>query len=152
MKIGFKNLGKPMITVEVPAEAQDLTLREIVEIVLLSVYGDMPCPHPIMVDPAARIDLRAGPAPLREKWILSATTLAARRSGRPSTAARANTDPKLASLRFEHLRRPRRAKAGQRDGDALRAPGQVTPEMEYIAIRETLRLNELRQTCAMRGC
>ncbi len=49
MKIGFKNLGKPMITVEVPAEAQDLTLREIVEIVLLSVYGDMPCPHPIMV-------------------------------------------------------------------------------------------------------
>ena len=49
MKIGFKNLGKPMITVEVPAEAQDLTLREIVEMVLRRVYGDMLCPHPIMV-------------------------------------------------------------------------------------------------------
>ena len=59
-------------------------------------------------------------------------------------AARAR-DAKLASLRFEHLRKPRCAKPGANVSQMHYARlGQVTPEMEYIAIRETLRLNELR--------
>ncbi|MGB5065138.1 MAG: phosphomethylpyrimidine synthase ThiC, partial [Candidatus Competibacter sp.] len=52
----------------------------------------------------------------------------------------------LASLRFEHLRVPRRAKSGANVTQMHYARrGIVTPEMEYIALRESLRLQELRE-------
>ncbi|TAM46990.1 MAG: phosphomethylpyrimidine synthase ThiC [Gammaproteobacteria bacterium] len=96
-------------------------------------------------DPAARIDLRAGLPAHRETWILERndTELLA---GPSSDYGRAREhDPKLASLRFEHIRQPRRAKAGMNVTQMHYArQGIITPEMEYIAIRETLRLNELK--------
>ena len=97
-------------------------------------------------DPTARIDLRAGLAPLREKWILDRKDTV--QLDGPSSEyglARAR-DPKLAHLRFEHIRAPRRAKAGANVSQMHYArKGMITPEMEYIAIRETLRLNEFRK-------
>jgi phosphomethylpyrimidine synthase len=55
-------------------------------------------------------------------------------------------DPTLASLRFEHLRTPRRAKTGGNVTQMHYArKGIVTPEMEFIALRESLRLQELRE-------
>ncbi len=97
-------------------------------------------------DPTARIDLRAGLAPLREKWILERNDTG-QLAGPTSEYGRAREhDSRLAVLRFAHLRRPRRAKAGANVTQMHYArKGLVTPEMEYIAIRETLRLNELRQ-------
>src|SRR3989338_987251 len=97
-------------------------------------------------DPAARIDLRTGLAPLREKWILERGDTA-QLDGPSSEYGRARErDPKLASLRFEHIHKPRRAKHGANVSQMHYArQGIVTPEMEYIAIRETLRLNELRK-------
>ncbi|HLE93700.1 MAG TPA: phosphomethylpyrimidine synthase ThiC [Sulfuricaulis sp.] len=97
-------------------------------------------------DPAARIDLRAGLAALREPWIRERHDTV-QLDGPSSEYGRARArDPKLASLRFEHIRAPRRAKAGSNVSQMHYArQGIVTPEMEYIAIRETLRLNELRQ-------
>ena len=54
-------------------------------------------------------------------------------------------DPALAHLRFEHIRIPRRAKPGKNVSQKHYAKnGIITPEMEYIAIRESMRLNELR--------
>ena len=50
------------------------------------------------------------------------------------------TDPKLAELRFQHIRKPLRAKAGQNVSQMHYArKGIITPEMEYIAIRENQR-------------
>src|SRR3989344_1860832 len=97
-------------------------------------------------DPAARIDLRTGLAPLREKWILERGDTA-QLDGPSSEYGRARErDAMLASLRFEHLRKPRRAKPGANVSQMHYArQGIVTLEMEYIAIRETLRLNELRK-------
>ena len=97
-------------------------------------------------DPAAHIDLRAGLAPLREKWILERHDTE-QLDGPSSEYGRARArDAKLASLRFEHLRKPRCAKPGANVSQMHYArQGLVTPEMEYIAIRETLRLNELRK-------
>ncbi len=96
-------------------------------------------------DPSARIDLRAGLAAHRERWILERddTELL---DGPSSDYGRARErDPKLAALRFEHIRKPRRAKAGANVTQMHYArQGLITPEMEYIAIRETLRLNELK--------
>jgi len=97
-------------------------------------------------DPTARIDLRAGLAALREPWILERNDTV-QLDGPSSEYGRARArDPKLAHLRFEHIRKPRRAKSGENVSQMHYArKGMITPEMEYIAIRESLRLEEFRK-------
>ena len=140
--------------VYVPGSRPDIRvgMREIAQTPTPSSRGEEANP-PVTVydtsgpytDPAAHIDLRAGLAPLREKWILERGDTA-QLDGPSSEYGRARErDAKLASLRFEHLRKPRCAKPGANVSQMHYARlGRVTPEMEYIAIRETLRLNELR--------
>jgi len=97
-------------------------------------------------DPAATIDLTKGLPPLREPWIRERgdTEQLAQLSSEYGRARRA--DPALAHLRFEHIRMPRRAKAGHNVTQMHYARrGIVTPEMEYVAIRETARLDELKR-------
>ena len=96
-------------------------------------------------DPSAKIDLLQGLAPLRENWILERNDTE-ELAGPTSDYGRARQDdPALAKLRFEHIRKPRRATAGANVTQMHYAKqGIVTPEMEYIAIRESLRLQELR--------
>ncbi len=102
-------------------------------------------------DPDAKIDIRSGLAPLRAKWIEERgdTELL---DGPTSRFGRERLDDaKLAELRFEMKRTPRRAKAGANVSQMHYARrGLVTPEMEYIAIRENLRrleyLEELRSS------
>ncbi|HLD14635.1 MAG TPA: phosphomethylpyrimidine synthase ThiC, partial [Burkholderiales bacterium] len=141
--------------VYVPGSRPDIRvgMREIAQTPTPSSRGEEANP-PVTVydtsgpytDPAARIDLRTGLAPLREKWILERGDTA-QLDGPSSEYGRARErDPKLASLRFEHIHKPRRAKHGANVSQMHYArQGIVTPEMEYIAIRETLRLNELRK-------
>ena len=92
-------------------------------------------------DPAIAIDVREGVAPLRRPWIESrgdAEELPHISShyGRLRLA-----DSQLDSLRFAHLRRPLRAKAGRNVTQMYYArQGIITPEMEFIAIRENQRL------------
>ncbi|HUO82614.1 MAG TPA: phosphomethylpyrimidine synthase ThiC [Gammaproteobacteria bacterium] len=103
-------------------------------------------------DPESDIDLERGLPALREGWIDGrgdTETLDA-----PSSAfGRARlVDPKLAEVRFAHPRRPRRA----RDGACVTQmhyarAGIVTPEMEYVAIRETQRYAELRDAYGRAG-
>jgi phosphomethylpyrimidine synthase len=103
-------------------------------------------------DPAARIDIRKGLAPVREKWIEERrdTELLAgptSRYGRERLA-----DPKLAELRFDLKRLPRRAKAGANVTQMHYARrGIVTPEMEYVAIRENLRRHEYLESLRATG-
>ena len=102
-------------------------------------------------DPDARIDIRAGLAALRAQWIAERgdTELL---DGPTSAFGRERlADAKLAELRFELKRTPRRAKPGANVTQMHYARrGIVTPEMEYIAIRENLRrreyLEELRSS------
>ncbi|MEY3969672.1 MAG: Phosphomethylpyrimidine synthase [Pseudomonadota bacterium] len=102
-------------------------------------------------DPTVKIDIRSGLAPIRQAWIeerndtelLSGPTS---RFGQERLA-----DPKLAQLRFNLHRQPRRAKSGQNVSQMHYAKkGMITPEMEFIAIRENLRRQEyLRSLEAM---
>jgi len=96
-------------------------------------------------DPAATIDLMKGLPALRAQWILERNDTE-QLAGPSSEYGRARAaDPALASFRFEHIRNPRRARAGRNVTQMHYArQGIVTPEMEYIAIRESLRLQELR--------
>ncbi|MDO6387113.1 phosphomethylpyrimidine synthase ThiC [Uliginosibacterium sp. 31-12] len=90
-------------------------------------------------DPAAKIDVRSGLAALRAKWIEERNDTE-QLDGMTSEYGRAReADPKLDELRFNLQRKPRRAKPGHNVSQMHYArKGIITPEMEYIAIRENL--------------
>ncbi|HTS85510.1 MAG TPA: phosphomethylpyrimidine synthase ThiC [Usitatibacter sp.] len=103
-------------------------------------------------DPAVKIDIRSGLAPLRARWIEERgdTTLLAGPTSRYGQERLA--DPKLAELRFELKRAPRRAKPGANVTQMHYARrGIVTPEMEFIAIRENLHRREYLAELAAAG-
>ena len=95
-------------------------------------------------DPAVKIDIRSGLAPLREKWITERNDTELLADLTSAYGRNRAADPKLAELRFNLKRQPRRAKAGMNVSQMHYArKGLVTPEMEYIAIRETQRRDDL---------
>ncbi len=101
-------------------------------------------------DPAVAIDLRQGLPDVRTGWIeeRNDTELLADLSS--EYGRRRAADPAIQHLRFEHIRHPRRARAGMNVSQMHYArKGVITPEMEYIAIRETLRLQEAYQKGVM---
>jgi phosphomethylpyrimidine synthase len=103
-------------------------------------------------DPAARIDIRTGLPALRAKWIEERGDTEVL-PGPTSVFGRERlADAKLAELRFDLKRAPRRARAGANVTQMHYARrGIVTPEMEYIAIRENLRRREYLAELAASG-
>ena len=90
-------------------------------------------------DPAAQIDIRSGLAPLRAGWIAERgdTEQLAGPSSAYGRERLANAE--LAQMRFNLKRQPRRAKPGANVSQMHYARrGIVTPEMEFVAIRENL--------------
>jgi phosphomethylpyrimidine synthase len=128
-------------------------MREITQSDTPASFGAQPNP-PLWVydtsgpytDPAAKIDIRRGLAPVRGRWIdergdtelLPAPT---------SEYGRARLrDPRLAEMRFDLQRPARRARSGMNVTQMHYARrGVVTPEMEFIAIRENQRCEGLHQ-------
>jgi phosphomethylpyrimidine synthase len=94
-------------------------------------------------DPSATIDIRKGLPALRERWIEERGDTV-ELDGPTSAYGRARLDDaRLAGLRFELHRKPRRARAGANVTQMHYARrGIVTPEMEFVAVRE----NQLRET------
>ena len=89
-------------------------------------------------DPDARIDVRRGLAPLRARWIEERGDTEPLGGVSSEYGRQRQGDPKLAPLRFAHLRAPRRARPGANVTQMHYARrGVVTPEMEFIAIRES---------------
>ena len=97
-------------------------------------------------DPAVTVDLRHGLPALREAWI-EARGDTVELDGPSSRYGQARqSDPALSALRFEHIRKPRVAKPGANVTQMHYArKGIVTPEMEFIAIRENQRLEALAE-------
>ena len=96
-------------------------------------------------DPNAHIDLLKGLGPLRANWISERNDT--EQLGGPSSAygAQRQSDPSLSHLRFEHIHAPLRAKQGKNVSQMHYArQGIITPEMEYIAIRENNNLAMMR--------
>ncbi len=103
-------------------------------------------------DPDAKIDIRSGLPAIRSKWIeergdteeLDGPTSA---YGRERLA-----DPSLDELRFNLTRKPRRAKKGAKITQMDYAKrGIITPEMEYVAIRENMRRQEYMESLKAAG-
>ena len=99
----------------------------------------------IYTDPGAKIDLMKGLPALREQWIAERGDTEQLNGPSSEFGRGRQNDPALAQLRFEHLRKPRRARAGQNVSQMHYArKGIITPEMEYVAIRESMQLEQLR--------
>ena len=98
----------------------------------------------VYTDPSAQIDLTKGLPKLREGWIKERGDTE-QLSGLSSSYGQARArDISTANLRFAHIDKPRRAKLGQNVTQMHYARrGIITPEMEYIAIRETQKQHEL---------
>ena len=97
-------------------------------------------------DPDITIDLMKGIPDVRGGWIEERGDTELLDGPTSEYGQRRQADPALAHLRFEHIRQPRRAKSGRNVTQMHYArQGIITPEMEYVAIRENLRLDELRK-------
>ncbi|MFL6235999.1 MAG: phosphomethylpyrimidine synthase ThiC, partial [Thermoanaerobaculia bacterium] len=103
-------------------------------------------------DPAAEIDLHRGLPPLRREWIVGRGDVEELSEVSSEYGRRRAADPKLAGVRFPHLRRPLCAKPGSNVTQMHYARlGVVTSEMEFIAIRENQRLELARHGKAWGG-
>jgi phosphomethylpyrimidine synthase len=96
-------------------------------------------------DPAYKIDLKQGLPRLREQWILDRGDVQAETDFSSEYCRTRLADKSLDHLRFAHLKMPLKAKAGKNVSQMHYAKkGIITPEMEYIAIRENQRMDELK--------
>lgn len=102
-------------------------------------------------DENATIDVRLGLPRLREAWVLERGDTEPL-SGLSSTFTQERlADEGLDHLRFEHLPKPLRAKPGRRVTQLHYArQGMVTPEMEFIAIRENMGRERVRSELLLR--
>src|SRR5690606_3807395 len=97
--------------------------------------------------PDARIDLAAGLPALRAAWIDERGDTAPLPALTSEFGRARERDPKLDPVRFPARRLPRRATAGANVTQMHYARrGIVTPEMEFVAIREYQRLDAGRDT------
>jgi phosphomethylpyrimidine synthase len=97
-------------------------------------------------DPAARIDIRSGLPALRSRWIEERNDTEELDGPTSQYGRERLSDPKLASLRFNLQRKPRRSRPGMNVTQMHYARrGLVTPEMEFIAIRENQRREGLAE-------
>lgn len=95
-------------------------------------------------DPSIQIDLKKGLPRMRESWITARGDVEQLPSITSEYGKMRRDDKSLDHLRFEHIALPYRAKAGKCCTQMYYAKqGIVTPEMEYVAIRENMNCQEL---------
>lgn len=96
-------------------------------------------------DVNATIDIKKGLPRLREEWILERGDVERLSAVSSEYGRERKADTTLDHLRFEHIKNPLRAKSGGNVTQLHYAKkGIVTPEMEYIAIRENQRVDALK--------
>lgn len=91
----------------------------------------------VYTDPAVKVDINEGLPRLREKWISRRDDLEQLPEITSEYGRMREADKSLDSIRFAHRYAPRRAAEGREITQmALARQGVITPEMEYVAIRE----------------
>lgn len=121
--------------------------REISQSSTSGIFGEESNP-PITVydtsgpytDPLNTIDIRKGLSPLRSSWIHERADTEVLSGLSSHYSIERQQDPQLKAMRFELDRQPRKARAGKNVTQMHYArQGIITPEMEFVAIRENLR-------------
>ncbi len=95
-------------------------------------------------DPSVEVDLKKGLRRMREEWILERGDVERLEELSSEYGRMRRDDKSLDELRFDHIALPFRAKDGCEISQMYYAKqGIVTPEMEYVAIRENMNCAEL---------
>ena len=98
-------------------------------------------------DPEMTVDIRQGLPKVRSTWIAERNDTEILPTVTSLYGQRRHADSQLTPLRFPHFNQPRRAKAGCNVTQMHYArQGVITPEMEFVALRENQRLQEVRET------
>ena len=98
----------------------------------------------VFTDPNVKVDINRGIPRVREEWISRRDDLEQLDSITSEYGKMRETDSSLDAIRFSRRYAPRRAKAGaQITQMALARKGVITPEMEYVAIRENANAEAL---------
>ena len=96
-------------------------------------------------DETLTIDIKKGLPRLREQWVMDRNDVEQLPDVSSAYGKERMQDTSLDALRFEHIKNPMRAKAGANVTQLHYAKkGIITPEMEYIAIRENQQLGALQ--------
>lgn len=97
-------------------------------------------------DPNVEIDVKKGLPKIRQQWILDRGDVEELPEITSSYGKERLYNSELDHLRFEYLKKPLKAKQGSNVSQMYYAKkGIITPEMEYIAIRENQRIEETQQ-------
>lgn len=135
IRVGMKKINLTP-TVEETAEGKK-TFRENAPVLVYDTSGPFS-------DPDMNVDLKKGIPRIREKWILDRGDVEQLSSVSSEYGRMRLEDHSLDSLRFEHIALPYRAKKGKCCTQMYYArQGIITPEMEYVAIRENMNCQEL---------
>ncbi len=103
-------------------------------------------------DPEVSINVRQGLHPLRREWIVSRNDVEELPEVTSIYGRKRSTDTSLDAIRFALSRKPLRAKSGMNVSQMHYArKGIVTPEMEYIAIRENQTREEQAEVGRKKG-
>ncbi len=95
-------------------------------------------------DPSAKIDVRKGLPKVRNEWLIKRADTTQLKDFSSAHCKKRLVNRSLDSLRFEHISKPLKAKNGCNVSQMHYAKkGIITAEMEYIAIRENQRANEI---------
>ncbi|KAA5532081.1 phosphomethylpyrimidine synthase ThiC [Paenimyroides baculatum] len=96
-------------------------------------------------DENIEIDIRKGLDRIREQWILDREDVQIQEGVTSEYGKERLANKKLDELRFEYSHKPKVAKSGKNITQLYYAKqGIITPEMEYIAIRENQRIEQLQ--------
>jgi phosphomethylpyrimidine synthase len=97
-------------------------------------------------DPGVQIDIRKGLNHLRNAWIDERDDTEALQQFSSAYGRQRMQSPELEQIRYEHTALPRRARTGKNVSQMHYArQGMITPEMEYIAIRENQKLDSYKE-------
>ena len=121
---------------------EDETLKELDgESPRVTVY-DTSGPY---TDPSIDIDVRKGIPKIRQQWIEDRDDVEQLSEISSEYAREQLANSELDHLRFQHLQNPLKAKPGKNVSQLHYAKkGIITPEMEYIAIRENQRIDQMK--------
>lgn len=121
-------------------DTRDQTTGDMIKNDSVTIY-DTSGPY---TDPNVDIDVNKGLPQLRKDWIQGRGDVEELSGITSDYGNQRLNDDTLNDLRFKHLKKPLRAKEGKNVTQLHYArKGIITPEMEYIAIRENQRLEEL---------
>ncbi len=102
-------------------------------------------------DPDVKIDLHAGLDPIRSSWIADRADTEELTDFTSHYFHERHDNKKLDAVRFPNVPKPKKALAGKNVSQMYYArQGIITPEMEFIAIRENCKLQEARDAGLLR--